>query len=169
MSNARSHFCVDISRLCMFLYFISDALLREPNIIHLSKSVSSHFTKHLISLPDQCSVIYTSQTKWLQPLSTLISTFSCGARWQQPDYKLLIYLIHFCDLEKTNFSRRCCSPADRLDLLSVVFYWILQRTVQATFFLFEKRLPCRLEEILFAASAVPNFESLWKWSEVNSI
>lgn len=105
-------------------------------------------------------------------LSTLIRAFSRGVRWQQPDYKLVIYLIHFCDLEKkTNFNRRCCSLADRLDLLSVVFYWILQRTVQATFFLFEKRLPCRLKEILFTAFVVPNFWIITQagWSELHLI
>lgn len=84
-------------------------------------------------------------------LSQPIRAFSCGARWQQPDYKLVIYLIHSCDLErKANFSILCCSTAGRLDLLSVVFYWIfVPRIVQATFLWFEKRLACRLKKERF--------------------
>lgn len=92
-------------------------------------------------------------------LSPLIRAFSRGARWQQPDYKLVIYLNHSCDLEKkTNFSIHCCCSADRPDLLSVLFYWIfLSRIVQATFLWSEKRLACRLKEIRFTAFKETNF------------
>lgn len=137
----------------------SDVLLLRPNQPHgitatcqsLLRWLTFHETPYLASWP---MYRYLHPANKMAPaMSPLIRAFSHGARWQQPDYKLVIYFIHSCDLEKkTNFSIYCCFTADRLDLLSVLFYWIfLPRIVQPTLLWFEKRLCCRLKGMRFTA------------------
>lgn len=95
--------------------------------------------------------------------SPLIRTFSHGARWQQLDYKLAIYLIHSCDLgEKTNFSVHCWSTVDSLDLLSAVCYWVLLLKNRYIFLWFERRLVCRLKKMRFRVLKEKKFWSLYR-------
>lgn len=142
------------------------------SISHLSKSVKvAHISWNTLSC--YMTTYLHPANKMAPALSTLIRAFSGGTRWQQPDYKLVIYLIHSLDLEKkTNFSTRCGSTADTLDSLSVMFYWIFRRRiVQATFVWFEERLAWRLKEIRFTAIPETNFwniTTVW-WCELDLI
>ena len=65
---------------------------------NLLRRLTFHQTPYLASWPVQRYL--HPANKMVPAVSSLIRAFSHGARWQPPDYKLVIYLIHSCDLEK---------------------------------------------------------------------